>query len=139
MLSIAGREADIVSVLTTSVATGEVINDPAERSPETVQRKVEWIHRAAGKRSKEVELNMIISPVVTDDPVEGIERFAQERGWSGVATEEVLEMPSVLIGSTDRIAELLLARRERYGISYLVVSDGNMEDFAPVVSRLSKT
>ena len=104
-----------------------------------MQRKVEWIHRAAGERSKEVELNMIISPVVTDDPVEGIERFAQERGWSGVAAEEVLEMPSVLIGFTDRIAELLLARRERYGISYLVVSDGNMEDFAPVVSRLSKT
>ena len=139
MLSIAGREADIVSVLTTSVATGEVINDPAERSPETVERKVEWIRQAAGERFEEVELNMIVSPMVIDDPVEGAERFARERGWSSVAAEEVLDMPSVFVGSTDRIAEQLLARRERYGVSYLVVSDGNMEDFAPVVSRLSKT
>jgi probable F420-dependent oxidoreductase len=139
MLSIAGREADIVSMLTTSVATGEVINDPEERSPETVERKVGWIRRAAGERLKEVELNMIISPIVTDDPIEGAERFARERGWSSIPAEEVLEMPSVFIGSTDRITEQLLARRERYGVSYLVISDGNMEDFAPVVSRLSKT
>ena len=86
-----------------------------------------------------LDSRMVVTLVAADDPAEGAERFARERGWGGVAAEEVLEMPSVLVGPADRMAEQLVARRERYGFSYLVVSDRSMEEFAPVVSRLGQT
>jgi hypothetical protein len=46
-------------------------------------------------------------------------------------------MPSVAVGPAERVAEQLQARRDRYGFSYLVVADGDMDTFAPVVDRLA--
>ena len=53
------------------------------------------------------------------------------------AAEDVLDMPSIFIGTRDQIVEDLLRRREQYGFSYFVVSDASMEAFAPVVRRLA--
>jgi hypothetical protein len=46
-------------------------------------------------------------------------------------------MPSVAAGPADRVAEELQVRRDRYGLSYLVVADGDMDTFAPVVDCLA--
>jgi len=46
-------------------------------------------------------------------------------------------MPSVFVGGVDRIVELMQARRDRYGFSYYVVSDEDMEALGPVVDRLA--
>ena len=42
-----------------------------------------------------------------------------------------------LIGSVDEVAETLIERRERYGLSYIVVMETVMDAFAPVVERLA--
>ena len=52
-------------------------------------------------------------------------------------SEQVLEVPSVLIGTVEQLCEEVLARRERYGISYVTVFEKNMEAFAPVVARFA--
>ena len=49
----------------------------------------------------------------------------------------MLEHPNALIGSVDAICERLVERRERYGISYVMVSMRSTEAFAPVVARLA--
>jgi hypothetical protein len=49
----------------------------------------------------------------------------------------VLEMPSLFIGPVEQIIEEMLARRERYGFSYYVISDASMKAFAPIVARLA--
>ena len=54
-----------------------------------------------------------------------------------VSTEDVLDAPLALIGSVDEIAETLIERRERYGLSYVVVMETVMDAFAPVVQRLA--
>jgi hypothetical protein len=41
-----------------------------------------------------------------------------------VTIEDVLAMPSVLIGSYAEMVEQLLSAREQYGISYLIVTGG---------------
>jgi len=46
-------------------------------------------------------------------------------------------MPSVAAGPADWVADELQARRDRYGLSYLVVADGDMDTFAPVVDHLA--
>jgi hypothetical protein len=67
------------------------------------------------------------------------ERFAVGQGWGVAAAELVLEMPSVAVGPPNRVAEELQAIRDRYGFSYLIVADDDMEAFAPVVDRLAGT
>ncbi len=41
------------------------------------------------------------------------------------------------MGTTDEMCATVLRRRERLGISYLMVGDELMEAFAPVVERLA--
>jgi hypothetical protein len=43
----------------------------------------------------------------------------------------------VLDGGIDQIVEEILARRERFGFSYIQVQEWQMEAFAPVVARLA--
>jgi probable F420-dependent oxidoreductase len=137
MLALAGREADIVGILPKALSNGTISEEITERLPTTMAQKVEWVRQAAGERFHELELNIVISPVFTEQRRQRAEQFARERGWSGIATEDVFDMPSIFIGSPDQIVEDLLRRREQYGFSYFVVSDANMEAFAPIVSRLT--
>jgi probable F420-dependent oxidoreductase len=136
MLRLAGREADIVGILGSSTRTGTLLDDPAERLAETVARKVDWVREGAGTRFDALELSTVIGVTVTDDPRGEAEALIDRRGWAGIAPEQVLEMPSLVIGSIDGIVETLRARRYRLGFSYYVVSDADMETFAPVVARL---
>jgi hypothetical protein len=68
---------------------------------------------------------------------EATERLVRERRWEGLPVERVLEMPSIFIGSIDQIVDDMQKRRERYGISYYVVSDRSLEMVAPIVARLA--
>ena len=43
----------------------------------------------------------------------------------------------MLIGTCDEIAETMLERRERYGFSYYVFSDGDLDMAVPLVERLA--
>ena len=137
MLGIAGREADIVGILPKALPEGTISEDLAERTPETIARKVEWVREAAGARFDEVELSMVISPSIADDHYAVAERYAAERGWGVAAAERVLEMPSAFVGPVPRIVDDMLARRDQYGFSYYVVADHDMDAFSPVVERLS--
>jgi probable F420-dependent oxidoreductase len=137
MLGIAGREADIVGILPKALPGGTISDDLAERTPETVASKVEWVRAAAGARFDEVELSMVISPDITDDHYGAAERYAAEHGWGIAAADRVLEMPSTFVGPVARIVDDMLARREHYGFSYYVVSDQDLDAFGPVVERLA--
>ena len=137
MLALAAREANIVGILPKALPDGTISEEITERLPATLAQKVEWVRQAAGERFDELELNMVITPVFSEHRRQRVEQLARERGWSGIAVEDVLDMPSIFIGTPDQIVEDLLRRRERFGFSYFVVSDANMEAFAPVVSRLA--
>jgi alkanesulfonate monooxygenase SsuD/methylene tetrahydromethanopterin reductase-like flavin-dependent oxidoreductase (luciferase family) len=137
MLGIAGREADIVGVLPRALPEGTISGELSERSPGRVARKVEWVEQAAKERSHQVELSMVVSVALGPDHRKAAERLAVEQGWGAAAGELVLEMPSVAAGPAERVAEELQVRRDRYGFSYLVVADGDMDAFAPVVDHLA--
>jgi probable F420-dependent oxidoreductase len=139
MLGIAGREADIVGILPKALPNGTISDDLAERSPETVARKVDWVRQAAAQRGAEVELSMIVTLAIATDHRREAERIAARRGWGSVEVERLLRMPGLFLGTVAHIAEQMRERRERYGFSYYVVSDGDMEAFGPVVERLSGT
>lgn len=137
MLALAGREATIVGILPKALPNGTISEEIAERLPETIAQKVEWVRQAAGERFHELELNMVMTPIFTEQRRQRAEQLVRERGWSGIASEDVLSMPSIFIGTPDQFVEDLLLRREQFGFSYFVVSDVSMEAFAPIVSRLA--
>jgi len=137
MLQIAGREADIVGILPRALPHGDISDDVAERTPEAIARKVGWVREAAGERFPEIELSMMATIIVDEDRERRAERVARERGWDGVPVGQVLEMPALFIGSLDHVAEQMRARRERFGFSYYVVSDADMEAVAPLVAPLA--
>lgn len=137
MLMLAGREADIISMLTTSVASGALSDDPTERLAESVRQKIEWVRQGAGERFAQIEFNLIPALVFTDDRQSAAERMIRERGWANVTVDQVLAMPSVLIGTPEQMVDQMEERRELYGFSYYVVPDNRMVEFAPLVARLA--
>jgi probable F420-dependent oxidoreductase len=137
MLSIAAREADIIGLQTVSTASGVMSNDPRVRLAASVSEKVEHVRQVAGDRLAQIELSMVVTVVITDQRRRAAEQFARDRHWSDISVDEVLEMPSVFIGSLDHIVEQMQARRERYGLSYYVVFDHAIESVAPIVARLA--
>jgi len=137
MLAIAAREASIIGIQTASVRTGRNVPDPSGLLAETIAEKIGWIRQQAGARFDDIELSIVSSVVVAEHRREAAERLARERGWEGLPVERVLEMPSIFIGSVDQIVDEMQKRRERYGISYYVVSDRSLEMVAPIVARLA--
>jgi probable F420-dependent oxidoreductase len=67
MLRLAGREADIVGILTTSVARGTLDDDPMERLAESVAQKVAWVREGAGERFDTIELSLVPTVIVTNE------------------------------------------------------------------------
>ena len=137
ILRLAGRLADTVGILTTSVATGVQVDDPAERLATRVIEKLAWVSEGACGRFDELELSLMIAPLVTDSRRAGAEALIRERGWTGVTVDDVLAMPSIFIGAVEQIVEEMLARRAEYGFSYYVVADRHLDAFGPVVARLA--
>jgi hypothetical protein len=119
------------------LTNGTISEDPTERLAETIAQKVEWIRQAAGERFDEIELSMVVTVEITQDQKQKAEQIIQQRGWSGITSKQVLEMPSMLIGSTDQIIEKLQSVREKFYFSYFVISDKCLEIFAPIVTQLS--
>jgi probable F420-dependent oxidoreductase, MSMEG_2516 family len=137
MLGLAAREADIVNI-NFNLSEGRVNRDLVRTGlAEATDEKVGWIKEAAGDRLSKIELSVTIFVVnVTDDRDAVAAAMA-----SGIGSEprEVLEMPHFLIGTVEQIIEALKARRERYGISQVIVPDDAAESLAPVVERLTGT
>jgi hypothetical protein len=54
-----------------------------------------------------------------------------------VEQKMVEDTPFALVGPTDKLIDDLLARRERWGISYVIVGSDDVDSFAPVVAALA--
>jgi probable F420-dependent oxidoreductase len=139
ILKLAGRVADTVGLLTAPVTSGVQVDDPTERLAARTDEKIAWVREGAGPRFADVELSVMVTPVAGESPRAAAEALLRARGWSTVGVDDVLAMPSVLAGSTEDMVEQLEARRERHGLSYIVVADRHLDRFAPVVARLGAT
>ena len=119
MLKLAAREADIIAIGSKITARGV---DPADA---TLEQKIAWIKEVAGDRFADLELCQTIFDLEITDS--GTALSSQPGGWS---------IPSRPLTTEQAVAHLL-ELRERYGFSYLQVSAGQVENFAPVVARLA--
>lgn len=137
MLKLAGRVADIVGIMTTSVATGVVVEDVRDRMWDAVERQIALVREGAGDRFDQIELSTVATIVIDDDRLAATEALIARRGWEGITPEQVWSMPAIFIGSVDQIAADMQERRERLGFSYYVVDSASVERVAPVVERMA--
>ena len=137
VLGIAAREADIVGV-NPSLAAGYVGPEVLETTTaEYYDQRIAWIREAAGDRFDALELQCLTFLVqIVPDREDAVERLAS---MMGVTPEQVDGSPIALVGTIEQIAERLVERRERFGFSYIVVHESEMEAFAPVVAALPGT
>ena len=141
LLTLAGREAQIIGLAPRLVQGATPQLEAASITAAATEEKIGWIRAAAGDRFEEIELNTYTSggpTVVTDEPLAEARRRAdriRERTGVELSVEEVLESPHVFIGSLKDLTNKFLELRERFGISSFLVDD--LDALAPVVEELA--
>ncbi len=137
VLTYAGSVADIVSINFNNRAGVVGPAGVQSSSASAMDEKVSWVRAGAGDRfdSLELEIGAYFS-TVTNDGAATAEKMGTMFGLSG---PEMAAHPNALIGSVDQICDTLRERRERYGFSYITLSDRNADAFAPVVAALAGT
>jgi probable F420-dependent oxidoreductase len=119
MLKLAAREADIVAIGSRITRQGA---DPADA---TLEQKIAWIKEASGQRFTDLELSQTIYDMMITDSRTAL---SSQSGGPPIPKRPL---------SIEQAVAQLLEQRDRYGFSYLQVYEGQMENFAPVVERLS--
>ncbi|MGD9797258.1 MAG: TIGR03621 family F420-dependent LLM class oxidoreductase [Acidimicrobiia bacterium] len=130
MLGFAAREAQIVSVL---AATGEGGN-----RLEGFERQLGWIADARGDRT-DLVVGLRVPAGELAAPGESARSVAARFGGRvGLTADEVLDSPFVLVGDLARIKDHLVEIRERFGVTYLTLSEELAFQIAPVIEEIGR-
>jgi probable F420-dependent oxidoreductase len=137
ILTLAGRYADIVSVVP-SLAAGHIGPEvAAEAVADKYVERVRWARDAAGERADNLELQCWTAAVqVVPNANEVVEALAPV---FDLTPDQLRAAPLALIGSTSEIIETLRKRREELGFSYIVVHEAEIDALAPVIAELAGT
>jgi alkanesulfonate monooxygenase SsuD/methylene tetrahydromethanopterin reductase-like flavin-dependent oxidoreductase (luciferase family) len=125
MLRLAAEQADIVA-----------LGLPPQTGEPELAHTVSQLRDAAGDRFDQLELHLNVAAVAaTVDAIpEWLSRMVggdpRDMAWNGGI--------AFLVGSPERIADLLCRRRDEFDVSYIGVNALFMEQFAPVVKILSR-
>ena len=136
VLATAAQHADTVGLLSAPLSGGVLVDSAEARSAHNVTEQVDVVRKAAGERIQDLELSVFATLVAAENRHEAAAKLARQRGWA-VPPEDVLAMPTVLVGGIEQIVDDLERRRAEYGISYIVVRDGHFADATQVVQRLA--
>ena len=136
MLRVAARHADIVGLLPAPIRAADDPDDPADRLPPALDRKLAVLRSAACDRFGQLELSAFASFRITARRRSDTEELLARRGWGGIDAEDVWQMPTIFIGSVGQIREDLRARRERFGLTYLVTPHRDLPTLAEVIVGL---
>jgi probable F420-dependent oxidoreductase len=140
VLSYAAREADIIGIngtMTAGVVGPEAISTMTAAA---VTEKVDIVRGAAGSRLADIEMNIRSFFVkVTKTAAEARETIDGVAQMIGVSADMVEDTPFALIGPPEKLIDDLIARREQWGFSYVIVGAEDVDSFAPVVAALHGT
>lgn len=132
MLALAAREADIISIMARSTWQGGIDTDDLE--PERVDEKVGMIATAeAGRETKARRNHVIWECLITPRPEPVIRAYAAA---AGKTPERLCSSPGLLLGSPTQVAEELLRRRDRWGLTDVTVPAEAVKAFVPVLTLL---
>ena len=126
LLTNAAQTADIIGLTGGGVATAD--SDP-------LADRIAFVRDAAGERFDEIELNISVTAMPTDDS--GVPDLTIPRRFlPDLSVDELLRTPAVLSGSTKEIADTIRGYRDTYGVTYITVQQQHGEAFAKVIAEL---
>lgn len=121
VLRLAGRVADIAGLAGLSHNHDATAVRLTHFSPDGLLDRIAVVRDAAGDRFDDIELNALVQFVVhTENPSQAAAEIAAQLGAD---PELLLESPFVLLGTYQQMAEALVDRQHRFGISYWTVFD----------------
>jgi len=141
VLQLAGRVADIAGLAGFSHDRDATNVKLTHFDPAGLEDRIAVVSDAAADRFEEIELNALIQAVVvTEDRQQAADELAATFG--GISGERLMTSPFVLLGTHEQMAETLVARQQRFGVSYWTVFDewvgreSAMPDIAKVIALL---
>ncbi len=135
MLRLAAEHADIAAFTGARTAPGSTTGQLTPISADDLEERVARYRKIADGREEPAELNLLIQVVIgTEDREAAVQPFLDR--VPGLTVDQVLDLPVTLVGTLDEITAQVLARRERYGFTYLTILEPYMEAFAPVMERV---
>lgn len=139
VLRFAAREADIVGINAT-LTSGAVDGSTFESmTAAAVDDKVEIVRAAAeaADRADLIEWNIRAFMVnVTDQVDDALDTLS---GFTGAPKDVIAASPFALVGPPNKLIDDLRERRDRWGFSYVIVGQEDVDAFAPVVAALTGT
>jgi len=131
MIRFAAQRANIIGFVPRSLPGGGL--DDAKFAAESMDTNIEVLEAAvaeAGRTDGGPERSILIFGLhssLADVP---------EDNW--IPRDLVATSPYALVGDADAMVETLLTRRERWGLTYFVCFDSDLEKFIPVVHKLAR-
>ena len=140
LLSLAGREADIVGVNASLAPGAGRASGVIGLTAGAVEEKLRWVWAAAmatGRTPADLEFQVSVLEVhLTDSRSEAGRMLDSLSDEFGLERQTVETSPAVLVGSVERCCELLEERRERFGFSDIKLSSVTAAS-ARLVARLA--
>ena len=133
MLRFAAREADIVGLLPQFDPRGRPI--VAQATDAATRAKAALVREAAGARWPSIDLNVLVFYAGLVGGREGPATSALNAAKA--AAVSLVGTPYVLHGTERRVRDVLLRRREAWGLNSYTFSIGSMESMAPLVTELA--
>jgi probable F420-dependent oxidoreductase len=133
VLTMAARHAEVVS-FTGAAFRPEygrmVVADHAE-----MVERTSFVRRTAARRAADVEFNVLCkATLLTNDRRAGAESLRHY--GPDLSVDQLLAVPTLLVGTARQIAEQVREHREVLGISYFTVLEQSMEAFGDVIELL---
>lgn len=132
VLAAAAREADIIGF--TGFARSKDGDKGDLEDFDGVEERVKYVRSLLGERIDTVELNVLVWRVFRSSNRRA--EAARIGPARSLTADQLLDVPTVLIGTAPQIAEQLLEFRERLGITFFLVRDYSLDDFGPVIEHV---
>jgi alkanesulfonate monooxygenase SsuD/methylene tetrahydromethanopterin reductase-like flavin-dependent oxidoreductase (luciferase family) len=108
---------------------------PITADSDPLADRIAFVRDAAPDRFEDLELNISIIAMPTDDS--GVPDLSLARRFlPELSDEQMLQTPTVLSGSTVDIADTIRRYRDDYGVTYITVQQMHAEAFAKVIAEL---
>src|SRR3954462_12015283 len=133
ILTLAGREADIVAIVPAGITgSGKLAKEAV--TLDTMKQQAALVREAAGSRADAIEYSMFLDCVVTDDREKKIAEMAET---AKVDAEMIRGSAYRGIGTLDEITAHIGMLKAEVGITYFCLRGPNVEELGPVVGKLT--
>ena len=134
ILTLAGREADIVAIVPAGITgTGKLAKEAV--TLETMKKQAALVREAAGARADAIEYSMFLDCVITDDRDRKIAEMAE---IAKIDADLIRGSAYRGIGTLDEITAHVRMLVAEVGVTYFCLRGPDVEKLGPLVSALAK-